>query len=48
MEEMNCSDAQQMAHLKYWCMNSISVFVLHIFGAQESEAGAGQHQKSVM
>lgn len=33
MEEMNCSDAQQMAQLQYWYMNSILVFVLHIFSA---------------
>lgn len=48
MQKMSCSDAQQMAQLKYWYMNSISVSVLHIFSAQENEVGTRQHQKNLM
>lgn len=48
MEEMSRSDAQRMAQLSYCCMNSISIFVLHIFSAQESEAGTGQYQKNLV
>lgn len=48
MEEISCSDIQEMAHLEYWYMNSFSIFVIHLFSAQESEAGTGQHQENLM